>query len=162
MSIQAEIGKTLKELAIPCREVKHPAVFTVAESLKYLEDKRPIKNLLLQEKGKGRKVLVIMGGDTRLDLKKIEQELGIRKLSFAKEDVLYETLGVMPGAVSIFGLLHDGSDGVEVILEENLLDEKELGFHPNTNTSTIFVPGTMLFKIVKHTGHKLHVLNLHS
>ena len=150
----------LDELAIPYRTVSHPAVFTVAESEQHIKDKRPIKNLLLQEKGDGRKILVIMDGKARLDLKHITQKLETRKLRFASLEVLMQTLGVTPGSVSAFSLMHEGAADVEVVLDESLLAEKELGFHPNENTSTIFIPGDALVAIVTHTGHEPHILSL--
>jgi Ala-tRNA(Pro) deacylase len=101
-----------------------------------------------------------MDGHARLDLKSLAQMLKSRKLTFASPEVMKKTLGVVPGAVSIFGLLHDSSSEVEVVIDEILLAEKELGFHPNKNTSTVFIPGKEIVKIFKHTGHKSHILNL--
>jgi Ala-tRNA(Pro) deacylase len=160
MSSPNEIITLLDDLGIPCRTIDHPAVFTVAESAQHVKDKRPLKNLLLQEKGDGRIILVIMDGHARLDLKSLAQMLKSRKLTFASPEVMKKTLGVVPGAVSIFGLLHDSSSEVEVVIDEILLAEKELGFHPNKNTSTVFIPGKEIVKIFKHTGHKSHILNL--
>jgi Ala-tRNA(Pro) deacylase len=144
----------LAKLDIPYRWVDHPAVFTVAESLEHIEGKRPIKNLLLQEKGNGRKILIIMDGGTRLDTKLIEQKLDAKKLQFAKPEVLEQTFGVAPGAVSVFGLLHVGATDVEVVVDQSLLSEPELGFHPNDNTATIFLPGSSLEKILKATARE--------
>lgn len=144
----------LDQLGISYRWVDHPAVFTVEESKQHVKDKVPIKNLLLQEKGNGRKYLVIMQGDTRLDMKELTARLGTKKLQFASADTLQATLGVTPGAVSVFGLLHDGSKDVEVIIDESLPQQTELGFHPNVNTATIFMPGSALLEIIKSTDHK--------
>ncbi|MBI2798273.1 hypothetical protein HYX70_03175 [Candidatus Saccharibacteria bacterium] len=79
---------------------------------------------------------------------------------FADEPTLSETLGVTPGAVSVFGLLHDGSDKVEVIIDKSLLAEDELGVHPNENTATIFMSASALEKIIKKTGHKYTLVEL--
>jgi Ala-tRNA(Pro) deacylase len=136
-------------------------VFTVAESMQHIEGKTPIKNLLLQEKNNGRKILVIMAGDARLDTKLIAAKLETKKLQFAAPETLQQTLGVTPGAVSIFGLLNDGSMGVEVVIDEILLKQEELGFHPNDNTATLFIPGAALKTIVQRTGHKYELLKLY-
>lgn len=148
----------LHELNIKYRWVDHPAVFTVAESMKHIEGKTPIKNLLLQEKNHGRKILVIMNGEDRVDMRLVALTLGSKKLQFADSDTLKQTLGVTPGAVSVFGLLFDGSKDVEVVIEERLLEEPELGFHPNENTSTIFIPGSALEQIIKRTDHRYKVV----
>ncbi len=153
-----EIIKLLGSLGIPYRWVDHTAVFTVAEAGKVIEGKRPIKNLLLQEKGNGRKILIIIDGNKRLDAKRIAQELSSKKLRFATPAVLEQTLGVTPGAVSVFGLLHPGSEGVKVVIDQSLLNEPELGFHPNDNTATIFLPSFSLEKILKAIGHTFYTV----
>jgi Ala-tRNA(Pro) deacylase len=160
VNIKDEVIRVLDELKVPYRVVEHPAVFTVAESMEVVKEKRPIKNLLLQEKGDGRKFLVVMDGNTRLDPKDLAQKLDAKKLSFAKPEVLLQTLGVTPGSVSPFGLLLDSSKGIEVVIDEVLLAEKELGFHPNDNTATFFIPGESLAKLVEHSGHQAHIFLL--
>ncbi len=161
MSNKDLVIKTLDELHITYRWVDHPAVFTVAESVQLIKGKKPIKNLLLKEKGGDRKVLVIMAGDQKLDTKMVAQKLNSRKLHFADSETLLATLGVSPGAVSVFGLLNKGAMGVEVVLDKRLLDEKELGFHPNENTATIFIPSSALIDILKHTGNRYYTLQLY-
>jgi Ala-tRNA(Pro) deacylase len=153
----------LREAGISYRWVDHPPVFTVEESLRELgeEDKCPIKNLLLEERKGERKLLVIMGGEQKLDTKLLSQRLGCGKLRFASADILEQTLGVKPGSVSIFGLLHEGSKQVEVVIDQALLKADELGFHPNDNTATLFISPRALEQITKLTGHKIHTLALY-
>jgi Ala-tRNA(Pro) deacylase len=52
------------------------------------------------------------------------------------------TLGVTPGSVSPFGLLHEGAKDVRVIVDQELRGSDRLIFHPNLNTFslTISVP----------------------
>lgn len=158
--MKKNIIKLLDDLDIKYHWVDHPPVFTVAESLETI-DKTPIKNLLLQEKNHGRKILVVMAGDERLDAKLIREKLGTKKLQFANEQTLSETFGVKPGAVSVFGLLHEGAKGVEVVLDERVVHRgRELGFHPNDNTSTIFFSASQLEPIIKKLGHKYTLMKL--
>jgi Ala-tRNA(Pro) deacylase len=127
----------------------------------YIEDKMPIKNLLLYEKGSGRCILVIMAGNERLDTKLVTNRLGAKKLQFADKSTLKRTLGVEPGSVSVFGLLHEGASNVEVVLDERILKENELGFHPNDNTATLFIPGPALERIMQATGQKYQLIKLY-
>jgi len=159
--IKHKVLALLDELNIKYRWLAHPAVYTVAESMQYIKGKTPIKNLLLQEKNNGRKILVIMAGNERLDTKLIASKLGTKKLQFAGPETLEHTLGVAPGAVSVFGLLYDGSANVEVVIDNQLLKEKELGFHPNDNIATLFIPGAALVQIIQRTGHKYEALKLY-
>ena len=159
MGAAPEITNLLDELKISYRWVDHPPVFTVAESLQHIQGKRPVKNLLLAEKGGGRNVLVIMAGEDRLDPKLIAARLGTKKLHFASADALHRCLGVTPGSVSVFGLINAGATAVEVVVDKKLLNEVELGFHPNVNTATIFIPGQALGAIIARTGHKFELLD---
>jgi Ala-tRNA(Pro) deacylase len=154
------IVQILDDLSVAYRVVHHQAVFTVAESSSVLAEKRAVKNLLVKEKGNGRKVLVVMDGHARLDLAALAEVLGTKKLSFASSDTLMRTLGVTPGSVSLFSLFYEGSSDVEVVIDESLLAEAELGFHPNDNTTTIFVPGAAVAQIVECANHTFRAMRL--
>lgn len=160
MDFTKKLEQTLRDLNISSRRVEHEAVFTVAESHGVLAEKVPVKNLLLQEEKGQRKVLVVIGGDKRLDTKALAKAVGVKRFRFASAETLHATLGVTPGSVSLFSLLHDGSDDVEVIVDEALVHADEVGFHPNDNTATIFIPGTAIEPILRHTGHEYRLLAL--
>jgi Ala-tRNA(Pro) deacylase len=158
MNFEETLNQTLQNLGIPFRRVAHEAVFTMAESKGVLAEKVPVKNLLLQEEKGDRKILVVMCGDKRLDTKALARTLGTKKLRFASAETLFDSLGVTPGSVSLFSLFHDNSDGVEIVVDQALTAEQEVGFHPNDNTATIFIPGASVETVLRHTGHKYHVL----
>jgi Ala-tRNA(Pro) deacylase len=46
-------------------------------------------------------------------------------------------LGVMPGSVSPFGLIHDRGKHVRVFLDRDLKTTGLISFHPNINTVTV-------------------------
>ena len=48
-------------------------------------------------------------------------------------------LGLTPGSVSPFGLIHEGSQGVRVIVDEDLRSAARLIFHPNINTASVAI-----------------------
>ena len=157
--MQQEVLHTLKSLGIPYRIQQHEAVFTVAESSKVLTEKFPVKNLFLVEEKGDRKLLVIMHGLDRLDTKQVARLVGSSKLRFGNEAALLEHLGITPGSVSLFCLLHAGSEQVEVVVDQRLLEEDEVGFHPGANTATVFIPGSAIADFITHTGHHLHTFD---
>lgn len=113
---------------------------------------KPVKNLLLQDKG-GQKYLVVMAGNERLDLKALKETLGARKLQFASDETLFGTFGVKPGAVSVFGMLHPGASNVKVVVDEALLaDNDEISFHPNDNTASVFFAADKLEAVLQKIG----------
>ena len=152
----------LDDLAIPYRFVEHPPVFRVDDVCEVLEDKEPVKSLLLQDRSSGRLFLAIAAGMARLDLKLIASQLQVRKLNFANEDLLMKTLGVAPGSVSVFCLLHSGSEAVEVYVDEILMQHsEELGFHPGDNMATFFIPTKKLPQIIEATGRAFKTLKMY-
>lgn len=150
----------LAELQIDYRLQEHRAVYTVAESSDVLPDKVPVKTLLVTDDKKSHVWMVAMRGDVRLDMKELAKVLGAKKLQFVRAERVEEIVGVPPGSVSIFGLLHPGSHDVQVILDEALMNEKEIGFHPQDNTATVFIQPSDLAQIVDATCHKYRILAL--
>ncbi len=151
---QQQIITTLKALDIPHRIVQHPPVFSVADSVGVAPEKYPVKNLFLVERNGPRKLLVIMDGLARLDVKGLAADLGTAKLHFGNENTLRQHMGVAPGSVSLFCLLHPGSQDVEVVVQKQLLSQPELGFHPGDNTATVFIPGASIERFVAGVGRE--------
>ncbi len=117
---------------------KHSAVFTVAESSK---DEQIInipglhcKTLFLKD-DLGRVYLVGMPAHKRLDVKKLEKHLSVKKLKFGSVDELKEKTALAPGSVSIFGAIY--SRDVVLIIDREVWDAEIVGFHPNVNTETM-------------------------
>ena len=154
-----DILSLLDRLQVTYRWVDHEAVFTVADSSKVLADKVPIKNLFLTDDKGDQLLLVIMAGERRLDIKQLATDLGIKKLSFAKPDVLQEKLGVSPGSVSVFSLLNNQHNDVQVVVDESLTSASEIGFHPNHNRASIFIAGLSLESILEQTGNTYRFIN---
>jgi Ala-tRNA(Pro) deacylase len=145
---------------IPYRLQEHEAVFTVAESSVKLPEKVPVKTLLVTDEKKQQVWMVAMRGLNRLDMKRLAHAVGAKKLQFVNPERVEDIVGVLPGSVSIFGLLHPGAKNVQVIFDESLLTEPELGFHPNDNTATVFLNPEDVLKIIRETNHDCRILAL--
>lgn len=156
-----ELLSFLTELGIEARTVEHPPVFTVDEAQRLRGDLPGAhsKSLFLRDK-KGRMWLVVTMEDRSIDLKDLAQRLGAGRLSFGSPDRLMRHLGVIPGAVSPFGVINDRSGVVEVALDRELLDADPLNFHPLDNSRTTAISATDLRRLLKATGHEPVVLDL--
>jgi len=93
------------------------------------------KNLFLKDK-KGRIWLISAKQDTAIDLKKCHKVMGSDRLSFGNEILLWECLGVRPGAVTALGLLNDLEGRVTFVLDRALWEADIVNFHPLVNTAT--------------------------
>lgn len=151
----------LAELGIETETVEHPPLFTVEES-RALRGDIPgahTKNLFLKCK-KGSLWLVTALEDTPVDLKTLHHKLGSGRLSFGNADLLYETLGVTPGAVSTFGVINDTEGKVKVILDDRLMGYERVNLHPLVNTATTGVSRENLLRFLEACGHSPRIVTL--
>jgi len=151
----------LAELGIACRTVSHPPVFTVEEA-KALRGELPgghVKNLFLRDK-KGAMWLVVAEEDRRIDLKALAARIGAGKVSFASAERLMAHLGVVPGAVTPFGLINDRRHDVRVVIDAGLLAHDPVNVHPLTNDRTTAIAPRDLLRFIEACGHRAEVLDL--
>jgi Ala-tRNA(Pro) deacylase len=115
----------------------HAAVFRVEEGLE-IKAALPgahTKNLFLKDK-KDRLWLISARQDTVIDLKRAPAVIGSDRLSFGSESLMWDTLGVRPGAVTALGLVNDVEGRVTFVLDRRLWEADIVNFHPLTNTAT--------------------------
>ncbi len=122
------------------RTVDHPAVFRVGEGeeIKAGLPGAHSKNLFLKD-AKDRLWLISAADRTTIDLKRLPPVIGSARLSFGREELMVETLGVTPGSVTAFALLNDAERKVTFVLDKALADAPLVNFHPLTNTATTAV-----------------------
>lgn len=150
----------LDGLGIAHTTVEHPPLFTVQQS-RELRGELPgahVKNLFLRNK-KGRMWLLTCLEDRQIDLKALRRELGTNSLSFCSPERLLQYLGVVPGAVSPFGVVNDPDSAVEVVLDRALMEMDTLNFHPLDNSRTTAVSAEGLMMFLESTGHPPKLLD---
>src|SRR5215217_6023460 len=136
--LKQPVFEALDRLAIRYDSYEHPAVFTSEDAEQHWSGigGTPVKNLFLRNKKGDREYLVILGIEKRADLKELVKLIGDDRFSFGSAERLSHSLGLTPGSVSPFGLLHENSGAVRVIIDADLRGAKRLLFHPNINTAT--------------------------
>jgi Ala-tRNA(Pro) deacylase len=157
-----ELLAILDQLGISHTTVKHPPMFTVAESKKFRITSTYgsyTKSLFLRNK-KGLMWLITCGEDRRLDLPSLGARLQSGRLCFGSAEHLMKYLGVTPGAVSPLALINDSAGSVSFVIEEELLRQPMIHLHPLINTQTTRVAIRDLLQFVRHTGHPSLCLRL--
>ena len=131
----------LDELGIAYERHEHPPVATVEEAEAHWVgiDAAHCKNLFLRNQKGNRHYLVVLMHSKKADLRKVADQIGDGKLSFASPERLMTHLGLTPGSVSPFGLINDRERAVRVVLDRDLKSAVRLSFHPNINTATYVV-----------------------
>ena len=120
----------------------------------------PVKNLFLRNKKGNRHYLVIVGVEKRVDLQQLVKIIGDDRLSFGSAERLMEKMGLTPGSVSPFGLLHEGSRDVQVIIDADLRGSEKLLFHPNINTASVTISFADLEKFLGTRGNRVRFLEI--
>ncbi len=158
----ADIYAFLNTHGLRYERCDHPAVFTVEES-KRLVPTLPgahTKNLFLRDQKGLRHFLVVVGHDTRVDLKALAPVLGATKLSLGSPERLRTHLGIEPGSVSLLALVNDAAKAVEVFIDRPLWQADALQCHPLVNTTTLVIPRADVERFIQATGHEYRLVTV--
>ena len=141
----------------------HPPLFTVNDSKKTrgVFDGAHTKNLFLKNK-KNNFFLLSCLESAKINLKRLKKGLDLGNISFAKEENLYELLGVRPGSVTPFGLLNDIEKKIKFFLDLELNNFNSFNFHPLTNTATINIKKDDFYNFFKTYNISINLIDLKS
>jgi len=157
-----EVLDFLEEHGIRYEIYTHPELFTIEEALEYwrkidashTDGTGPThcKNLFMRNHKGNRHYLVSYECHKHLDIHALEYMLRQGKLSFGSPERLGRCLGVKPGSVGMFGLIHDmnlddadpkelfeNGHRVKFFFDKDLLDAHSVSFHPCDNTATVVI-----------------------
>jgi len=108
-----------------------------------------------------RHYLVIFHCMQQLNIRDLEQRLKQGKLSFASPERMNRFLGISPGSVSPFGLIHDKDHHVYVFIDKKLLNAERLSFHPNDNTASLSLSLMDFIRFLDQMGNGYEFLELY-
>jgi Ala-tRNA(Pro) deacylase len=156
-----DLLRRLAELDIETRTINHPPVFTVEEA-KALRGEIVgchTKSLFLRNK-KGAMWLVICPEDQPVDLKTLGAQLGAGRFSFCSKARLMKYLGLIPGAVTPFGVFNDKGRKVRVVLDRRMFENEPLNFHPLDNSMTTSISGDDLIRFLEAENHPPQIISV--
>ncbi|HCT29517.1 MAG TPA: prolyl-tRNA editing protein [Bacteroidales bacterium] len=156
------VYKTLSELNIQFEYYEHPPAPTVEEASKYWAgiDSTHCKNIFLRNHKGDKHYLVILEYRQAVNIHQLEKLLKQGKLTFASPQRMMKYLGLEPGSVSPFGLLHDTTNHVHLFLDENLQKAERLSFHPNLNTASLIIGYKDFIHFLQWKGNGYEFINL--
>lgn len=153
----------LDSLGIHYYRVDHEAAMTM-EACEAIDDilrATICKNLFLCNRQETDFYLLLMPGEKKFKTKDLSKQLGVARLSFAKEEYMEEFLDITPGSLSILGLMNDRDHRVRLCIDEDVLHGEEIGCHPCINTSSLkFRTRDLVEKIIPAMGHEPTIVNL--
>jgi Ala-tRNA(Pro) deacylase len=156
------VEKKLNELKIPFQVVDHPPALTTEEADSFIEGIEGVrtKSMFLTNKNKTAYYLVIMDDQKRLDMDKIKEVTGEKRIKMASENSLMEKMNLPVGVVSVFGLLNNKEKDIQVYFDEEITKETRMSFHPNINTKTIFVNTSDIFKFLQSINFNYSIIDI--
>ena len=156
------VVERLHELGIRFERHEHPPVATVEQAAQHWVGiaAAHCKNLFLRNQKGDRHYLLILEHSKKADLRAVANQIGDGKLSFASPERLMTHLGLTPGSVSPFGLIHDATHSVRVVIDRDLRTAERLSFHPNINTATLVVAAADFGRFLAACGNSVRYIGV--
>mgnify|MGYP000134327686 CR=1 FL=1 len=80
-------------------------------------------------------------------------------MTFASPEDMKELLGLTPGSVSIFGLIHK-PENLHLYLDAELREADLIGRHPNRNDATIVISHQTLVRFLDILNISVNILDI--
>ena len=157
-----KLASKLNELKIPFDIVEHPPAHTTEEADAFIEGYEGVrtKSMFLTNKKKTAFYLLIMDDGKRLDFEEFREIAGAKRLKMASAESSVEKLNLVPGVISMFGLLDNPEKDIKVYFDKEILAEPILTFHPNVNTKTIFVKTEDILRFMDLLDYPYEIIEL--
>jgi Ala-tRNA(Pro) deacylase len=157
-----DLYAVLDQLGIEYTKYEHEAVFTCEAALAAVPDARSVqtKNLFLRDKPGRRHFLLVTSCEKAVDIKAFAETIGAGHLSFGSPERLQKHLGLMPGSVTVLGLINDPAHAVELYVDADVWKREWWNCHPLINTATLVLSRASIEKFLAHTGHQATVVAL--
>ena len=138
----------------------HPAVFTTEEAQRLRTDfpGMKMKNLFVKDKASGMYYLVVLGENRRLNFNELKRLTGGKKACFTTPEELEHYLGLIPGSVTPFGLIHENAGDVILVLDHSIVSAEPdavINFHPCVNTATVALSIGDFRRVLDHFGNRI-------
>ena len=144
MTLEEQIIELLEKNSVDYEIYTHEPVYTnptMAQALG-VSEAETVKSLVLTTKEKTMVVLV-MPGSKKVDWKEAARTVGTKKVSFAKPEMVKESVGCEVGCVPPFG----HRERLPVYLDSELLRQRHVYFNPGVHDKS--------FKVTAHDLQKL-------
>lgn len=157
-----DVLKLLDEKNIKYEIVEHEEVHTMEdmEKLGLLDKGYVCKNLFLRNANGKEHYVVSCHYKKDVHMDDLKEKLGSSRLSFGSADRLEKYLKLENGYVSPFGVINDESKSVKFVFDKDVVGQSKVGFHPNTNTATVFLDFKDVKKIIEEHGNEVIIIDV--
>ncbi|WP_400193146.1 YbaK/EbsC family protein [Hymenobacter sp. B81] len=140
--LQAQVYATLQAAGVPFERVDTDEAISMADCLLINQQLRVeiVKTLLLCNRQQTAFYLLVTAAAKPFDTKAASSALGVARLSFAPAERLQTLLGTTVGAATIFGVLLDPENQVQVVVDEEVAVVEWYGCSDGTTTGYMKLP----------------------
>lgn len=145
-TLQEMVYETLKKLEIPFERVDTDEAISMEDCIEINKklDMKMVKTLFLCNSKKTNFYLFITTADKPFKSKDFSNALSISRVSFAPAELMEQILAVKIGAATVFGVLMDKENLVQVVLDKDILLEEWYGCSDGTTTGYMKVKTEMI------------------
>lgn len=135
-SLQKKVYETLEKLEISFERVVTEEVISMEDCLEINKklNMKMIKTLFLCNSQKNKFYLFVTTAEEAFKSKDFSKALNISRVSFAPQELMENILGVKVGAATIFGVLNDNENLVQIVLDQDVLSEEWYGCSDGVTT----------------------------
>lgn len=154
--LQKSVYETLSILGIPYERVETDKVVTMEDCRDINQKLRMnmVKTLFLCNRQQTNFYLFITPGDKPFSAKEFSKALGISRVSFAPEPVMKQKLGVVIGAATVFSVLFDSGNTIQLAVDKDILSDEWYGCSDGTVNGYMKVKTKDILTIfLPHTNH---------
>jgi Ala-tRNA(Pro) deacylase len=160
---EIRVYKFFEENNIPIYGVDHAPADTmeICEEIEGTLGAEICKNLFLCNAQATCFYLLLMPGKKAFKTKFLSKQINSSRLSFGSAENMEKYLDITPGSVSITGLMNDKTKTVNLLIDKDLLNLREIGIHPSINTSTLKIStDDMIKRLIPALGRSYTVVDL--
>lgn len=161
--LQERVYATLQQFNIPYERIDCDEAITMEDCI-LIDEKlqmRTVKTLFLCNRQQTDFYLLVTTADKPFKTKDLSSTLGIARLSFAPAEKLLEMLGTKPGAATLFGVMLDTENKIQVVLDKDILAEEWYGCSDGTTTGYMKINTQwMVNDFLQYAGHTPKIIQL--
>ena len=161
--LQQKIYENLNHLSIPFERVDNDPAITMEDCVLINErlDMKTVKTLFLCNRQQTNFYLFVTLDGKPFVTKDFSAALGISRVSFATEELLFSMLGTKIGATTVLSSIIDTENKVRIVFDKEVLKNEWYGCTDGTTTSYMKLKTSdVLEKYLPFTKHEITVIEV--
>ncbi|ALJ00204.1 prolyl-tRNA synthetase associated domain-containing protein [Rufibacter tibetensis] len=161
--LQEKVYTSLHKLDIPFQRVDTDDAISMEDCIEINRklNMKMVKTLFLCNRQQSVFYLFVTTGDKPFSSKAFSNALGAARLSFAPEALLNSMLGTSIGAATVYSVLLDRENKVQVVFDEEVASEEWYGCSDGTTTGYMKVKTThIIHDFLEYASHKPTVIQV--